>query len=140
MHTTGALPVYDVRSAYPHPCWISALSRRPTGRHFLGTVSGLPGRRYEWQRNRASAPRASQAERLATLKFTEAPVSTVCRITDDTTLAEIEDTLRLLNDAARRVPHVFGVCQPSSWDIAHRRLDAVLDDWLTVRDRDAARA
>lgn len=62
-------------------------------------------------------------------------MSTILRITDDTTLAEIEETLRLLNEAARRAPHVFGVCSPSSWDLAHRRLDAVLDDWLEVRAR-----
>ena len=64
-------------------------------------------------------------------------MSNVCRITDETTLPEVEETLRLLNDAARRVPHVRGVCAPSSWDIQHQRIDAVLDDWLEVKARDA---
>lgn len=67
-------------------------------------------------------------------------MSTVVRITEDTTLDELATTLGLLNEAAKRLPHVQGVCAPSSWDLQHARIDAVLEDWLTVRDRDAASA
>ncbi len=62
-------------------------------------------------------------------------MSTVVRVTDDTTLEELADCLRLLNDAAKRAPHVKGVCAPSSWDIAHKRIDAVLDDYELVSRR-----
>ena len=52
-------------------------------------------------------------------------MSAVVRVTDDTTLDELATTLGLLNDAAKRCPHVKGVCAPSAWDLAHARLDAV---------------
>lgn len=55
---------------------------------------------------------------------------TVVRVTDETTRDELAECLRLLNDAAKRVPHVRGVCSPSAWDIQHQRIDAVLDEWL----------
>lgn len=58
---------------------------------------------------------------------------TVVRVTDDTTRDELAETLRLLNDAAKRVPHVRGVCSPSSWDVQHARIDAVLDEWLACK-------
>lgn len=64
-------------------------------------------------------------------------MSSVVKITDETTLDELATTLGLLNDAAKRLPHVKGVCAPSSWDLQHARIDAVLDDWLEVRARDA---
>lgn len=58
---------------------------------------------------------------------------TVVRVTDDTTRAELAETLRLLCDAAKRLPHVQGVCAPSSWDIQHARIDAVLDEWVACK-------
>lgn len=64
-------------------------------------------------------------------------MSSVVKITDETTLDELATTLGLLNDAAKRLPHVKGVCSPSSWDLQHARIDAVLDDWLEVKARDA---
>lgn len=64
-------------------------------------------------------------------------MSHVVRVTDTTTLAELAETLGLLNDACKRAPHVKGVCSPSAWDLAHARVDAVLDDWLEVKARDA---
>lgn len=64
-------------------------------------------------------------------------MSAVVRVTDETTLDELATTLGLLNDAAKRAPHVKGVCAPSAWDLAHARLDAVLEDYELVRLRDA---
>ena len=58
---------------------------------------------------------------------------TVVRVTDETTREELAETLRLLNDAAKRVPHVKGVCSPSSWDVQHQRIDAVLDEWIACK-------
>lgn len=64
-------------------------------------------------------------------------MSNVCRITDTTTLAELAETLGLLNDACKRAPHVKGACSPSAWDLAHARVDAVLADYEMVKARDA---
>lgn len=64
-------------------------------------------------------------------------MSNVVRVTDTTTLAELAETLGLLNDACKRVPHVRGVCAPSAWDLAHARVDAVLEDYELVKARDA---
>lgn len=63
-------------------------------------------------------------------------MSSVVKITDETTLDELATTLGLLNDAAKRLPHVQGVCSPSSWDLQHARIDAVLEDYELVKARD----
>lgn len=64
-------------------------------------------------------------------------MSTVVRVTDETTLDELATTLGLLNDACKRAPHIKGVCAPSAWDLAHARVDAVLEDYELVKARDA---
>ncbi|GAB2970210.1 hypothetical protein [Nocardioides montaniterrae] len=50
------------------------------------------------------------------------------RVTDETTRAELIEALGNLCAYAKRQPHVLGVSSPSRWDLAHRRIDAVLDE------------
>lgn len=59
----------------------------------------------------------------------------VTRITDQTTRAELEVTIGLLCDAAKRLPHVVEKTEkdpPTQWTLAHQRIDAVLLTWMTT--------
>lgn len=59
-----------------------------------------------------------------------APERPVVRVTDSTTKAEIAETLRLLNDGAKRLHrrgHV-GIAS-EAYACQHRRLNSVLDYW-----------
>jgi hypothetical protein len=48
--------------------------------------------------------------------------------------SEIVEALAHCCRTAVRAPHVFGTTEhPSAWDIAHKRLDVLLDEWLMVR-------
>lgn len=52
------------------------------------------------------------------------------RITDDSTRDELAEALTHCCRTAIRAPHVFGdPDRPSTWDVAHKRLDALLDEW-----------
>lgn len=52
-------------------------------------------------------------------------------LTGDETADELAEAIGHANTAAKRQPHVMGdPDHPSRWDIAHRNLDAMLDDWL----------
>lgn len=59
---------------------------------------------------------------------------TTLRVTDQTSRAELEVTIGLLCDAAKRLPHVVSPDpkRPSKWDTAHGRIDAVLLTWMTT--------
>ena len=52
--------------------------------------------------------------------------------------AEIETALTYQCGHAKRQPHVLGVTQPSNWDIAHSRIDSLLDEWQCAGLEDAA--
>lgn len=52
----------------------------------------------------------------------------IIHIDDNTTRAELIEALGNLNGYAKRQPHVLGVTAPSRWDMAHGRIDAVLDE------------
>ena len=54
------------------------------------------------------------------------------------TREEIETALAFQCGHAKRQPHVFGVTQPSNWDVAHGRIDKLLDDWQLRRLEDDA--
>jgi hypothetical protein len=55
------------------------------------------------------------------------------RVTDDTTPAELAETLSLLNDNAKRIHRrgYIGTHSPD-YDRAHGRIDAVLDEYLAL--------
>lgn len=60
---------------------------------------------------------------------------TTIRVTDQTTRAQLEVTIGLLCDAAKRLPHVVAkrtTDEPTAWDLSHGRIDAVLDTWSTT--------
>lgn len=52
----------------------------------------------------------------------------IIHIDDDTSRADLIEALGNLNGYAKRQPHVLGVSAPSRWDMAHARIDAVLDE------------
>lgn len=55
---------------------------------------------------------------------------TVLKVTDQDSRADIEATLAVLVHAAKReVPAVGNDLHATPWDLAHRRIDAVLEDW-----------
>jgi len=51
------------------------------------------------------------------------------RVTDDTTLAEIDEALTNLARHAMRQPHVVGSAKLlTPWDATHARIDVLLDE------------
>lgn len=55
-------------------------------------------------------------------------MTTITRVTDDATPAELAEALTHLAAKARREPAVFGTLErPSNWDLRHARIDALLD-------------
>jgi hypothetical protein len=57
-------------------------------------------------------------------------MTTIVKVTDTSTRAEIADVLAEANYQAKRKPHVLGVVGPSAWDEAHSLIDCLLQDWL----------
>lgn len=58
-------------------------------------------------------------------------------VIDDTTRDELELALTYQCKHAKRQPCILGVTQPSNWDVAHGRIDALLDEWRTASRRQA---
>ncbi len=59
-------------------------------------------------------------------------MTTVLRVTDDTTRLDLEIALGHLTRSAKREQYVvarFADDPPTPWDVAHQRIDAVLTDW-----------
>lgn len=55
-------------------------------------------------------------------------------ITDDTTPDELAEAITHCGVYAKRQPHVMGdAAHPSGWDLAHQKLDLLLDDWLAAQ-------
>lgn len=53
------------------------------------------------------------------------------RVTDDTTCDELAEALGHLCRFAKRQQCIVGTLEhPTPWDLAHRKLDGPLDDWL----------
>jgi hypothetical protein len=54
-------------------------------------------------------------------------------VTDGASRKDLAETLALLNLDAKRLPHVVEPSTtkgaPTLWTIAHRRINAVLDEW-----------
>jgi hypothetical protein len=60
-------------------------------------------------------------------------MSTVVRVTDETTREDLAETLRLLNDSAKALSRRGKVGTLSeAYRLQHARLDAVLDDLLAL--------
>lgn len=53
-------------------------------------------------------------------------------ISDETTRDELAEYLANLNHFAKRQMPVVGNGE-TSWDVAHRRMDGALDDWLAAK-------
>lgn len=54
-------------------------------------------------------------------------------VDDDTTRAELAECLTHLSHAAKRVMPVVGSTEhPTPWDVAHRRMDEPIDEWLAA--------
>jgi hypothetical protein len=56
------------------------------------------------------------------------------RVTEDDDRASIGEAIGHLNHLAKReIPVVGTDAYPTPWDIAHRRMDQPLDDWLAAQ-------
>ncbi len=55
------------------------------------------------------------------------------RVTDDTTRHELAEAIDNLNRSAKRAQHIvekFSDDEPTEWTRWHRRIDALLEDWM----------
>lgn len=52
-------------------------------------------------------------------------------VTPETSRPEIAESIRYLNDQAKRLPHIVGIRAefPTRHDLLHAQIDALLDEW-----------